>query len=220
MSQPSTVPSPIRILIVDDHQMMIDGIKSLLLNEPDFQLVAETTRPEEVMGLLSQKPVDIVICDVSMPGLSGIELTRLIKAEHPSIHLLALSMHGDRDTISDMLEAGISGYVLKNTGKDELLQAIRKIASGGLFFSEEVTMEMMRVVRPQKPLNTSEPVRLTTRELEIVKLISNEYSNAQIGEALFISERTVETHRKNIFRKTNTKSVAGLIKLVIEQGLI
>ncbi len=212
--------SPIRLLIVDDHQMMIDGIKSLLIYESDFNLIAETTQPETVIGLLEIDLVDIVIADVNMPGISGIELTRLIKEKFPQVQVLALSMHGDRDTISDMLEAGISGYVLKNTGKDELLQALRKIASGGLFFSDEVTLEMMRAARIPKPVAVNAPVRLTPREIEIVKLIASEFNNAEIGENLFISERTVETHRKNIFRKTETKSVAGLIKLAIEQGII
>ncbi len=216
----SAPKSEIRLLIVDDHQMMIDGIKSLLLYESDFRIVAETTQPKDVMGLLAKEQADIVIADVSMPGITGIELTKLIRNQYPTIHVLALSMHGDRDTISDMLEAGISGYVLKNTGKDELLEALHKIASGGLFFSEDVTREMMRSVRSSRPTPVVEKIRLTPREIEIVKLIAAEYSNAQIGDALFISERTVETHRKNIFRKTATKSVAGLIKLVMEQGFL
>ncbi len=128
-------------------------------------------------------------------------------------------MHDDRQTISDMLEVGISGYVLKNTGMDELTAAITKVTNGQMFFSAEVTDTMMKAM--SEPKNTNkETVSLTPREIEIVKLISTELSNAQIGEKLFISERTVETHRKNIFRKTNTKSVAGLIKLAMESKWI
>jgi DNA-binding NarL/FixJ family response regulator len=128
-------------------------------------------------------------------------------------------MHGDRETISDMLEVGICGYVLKNTGMEELTNALTRISNGNLFFSEDVTNEMMKAMSEPKPA-AKETISLTPREIEIVKLISQELNNAQIGEKLFISERTVETHRKNIFRKTNTKSVAGLIKLAIEHKMI
>ena len=154
-----------------------------------------------------------------MKELSGIELAKRVKVIDSNIKILALSMHDDRQTISDMLEVGINGYVLKNTGMDELTAAIIKVANGQMFFSAEVTETMMKAMA--EPKNTSkETISLTPREIEIVKLISTELSNAQIGEKLFISERTVETHRKNIFRKTNTKSVAGLIKLAMESKWI
>lgn len=130
-------------------------------------------------------------------------------------------MFGERTTISEMLDAGASGYILKNTGKEELITALNKIISGGMFFSDEVSAEMMKTLseRGQKEKDESQ-INLTDREKEILRLIAQEFSNAKISEKLFISERTVESHRKNIFRKTNTKTIVGLIKYAMENKLV
>ncbi len=211
--------SQFNIYIVDDHKMMIDGISALLKNDERFVIIGQNTNPLNALLEIEKKKPHVLITDISMKELSGIELAKRVKAIDNDIKILALSMHDDRQTISDMLEVGISGYVLKNTGMDELTAAITKVANGQMFFSAEVTDTMMKAM--SEPKNTNkETVSLTPREIEIVKLISTELSNAQIGEKLFISERTVETHRKNIFRKTNTKSVAGLIKLAMESKWI
>jgi two-component system, NarL family, nitrate/nitrite response regulator NarL len=209
----------LEVYIVDDHQIMIDGIKALLNNDKRFQVTGQNTSPVNALQELKDKQPDILITDINMKEMSGIELAKKIRQVYPDLKILALSMHGDRETISDMLVAGINGYVLKNTGMEELTHALTRISNGQLFFSDDVTAELMKAASEPKPV-LKEVVSLTAREIEIVKLISLEMSNAQIGEKLFISERTVETHRKNIFRKTNTKSVAGLIKLAIEQKMI
>jgi DNA-binding NarL/FixJ family response regulator len=215
----SVLNKKIRLYIVDDHQIMIDGIKALLINKPAFEIIGENTNPLNAFEEIKRNTPDIVISDINMKEMSGIELTKQLKEIFPSLKILALSMYGDKETISEMLEAGINGYVLKNTGTDELVMALNKLAANQPFFSDEVTTEMMRVITtPKTP--QKEVVHLTPREIEIVKLISEEYNNAKIGDKLFISERTVETHRKNIFRKTNTKSVAGLIKYAIDQKII
>ncbi|PBQ30266.1 DNA-binding response regulator [Sphingobacteriaceae bacterium] len=208
-----------RIYIVDDHQIMIDGIKSLLAISNAFEVVGEQTNPLKAIEAIPEKKADILITDISMKEMSGIELARKMRVSMPDLKILALSMYSDRETISEMLVAGINGYVLKNTGMEELIAALTKISQGHQFFSEEVTAEMMKAFSQPK-IDSKELVNLTNRELEIVKLIAEEYSNAQIGDKLFISERTVETHRKNIFRKTNTKSVAGLVKFAIGHNLI
>jgi DNA-binding NarL/FixJ family response regulator len=155
-----------------------------------------------------------------MPEISGVELTRMIRKYHPKIKVLALSMFGERSTISEMLEAGISGYILKNTGKEELINALLKVQEGGMYFSDEITEELIKSISQKTEVKEEIQVRLTERELEIVKLIAAEKSNLEIAALLFISERTVETHRKNIFRKTNTKGVVGLLKLAMEQKWI
>ncbi len=211
--------SKLDIYIVDDHKIMIDGISALLRNEERFRIVGDNTSPVRALEEIKEKKPHVLITDINMKELSGIELAKKVKEYDDNIKILALSMHDDRQTISDMLEVGISGYVLKNTGMDELTMAINKVANGQMFFSAEVTETMMKAMSEPK-ITPKETISLTPREVEIVKLISSELSNAQIGEKLFISERTVETHRKNIFRKTNTKSVAGLIKLAIEQKWI
>lgn len=215
----SVTKTKFTVYIIDDHQIMIDGIKALLNNNKQFQVAGQNTSPLKAIEELKENAPDILITDINMKEMSGIELAKKIREVYPELKILALSMHGDRETISDMLEVGISGYVLKNTGMEELTNALTRIANGQLFFSDEVTTELMKAASEPKPV-AKDVISLTAREVEIVKLIAQEMSNAQIGEKLFISERTVETHRKNIFRKTNTKSVAGLIKLAIENKII
>ncbi|MES3016381.1 MAG: response regulator transcription factor [Bacteroidota bacterium] len=204
-----------RIFIVDDHQLVIDGLRSLLGGSNKYQISGSSQDPESVIDLLQQFPSDILLTDISMPSMSGIELTRLVKKKFPAIKIIAISMHGENQIIKEMLDAGISGYILKNTGKVELLQALDKVLDGGTFFDEAVTREILNSFN-----NKTDEKRLTIREIEIIKLIEKEFSNRQISDKLFISERTVETHRKNIFRKTNTQSVVGLLKYAYALKLI
>jgi two-component system nitrate/nitrite response regulator NarL len=209
----------IKIIVVDDHQIMIDGIVALLANNKEYQVVAQTTNPNEAIQLISTHNPDVLITDINMGQLSGIELCKQVKNLFPKTKVLALSMYGDKETITEMIEAGVNGYILKNTGTSELLFAIEKIVNNQLFFSNDVTVEMLKNLTQAKTTQTDH-VSLTPREIQIVRLIADELNNFQIGEKLFISERTVETHRKNIFRKTNTKSVAGLIKFAIEHKIV
>jgi DNA-binding NarL/FixJ family response regulator len=210
-----------RLLIVDDHQMLLDGIRALLQDVPSFQIVAEAHNGNQALEELKKTPVDIVVTDISMPDMNGIELTQKIKSDYPDIKVLTLSMFSEKQTIREMVDAGVSGYILKNTGKEELVGALTKIASGGIYFGDEVTNEMMRMMSDNdREQEKKTAVTLTFREKEILKLITKEYSNVQIATELFISERTVETHRKNIFRKTNTKGIVGLIKYAYEYNLI
>lgn len=215
-----TAEQKIKLILVDDHQMLLDGLSSLLRSEKRFDIVGISNQAKQAMELITSTHPDIVITDINMPEINGVELTRMIKKFHPEIKVLALSMHGERSAISEMLEAGISGYILKNTGKEELVNALLKIFNGGLFFSDEITSEMMKSIAAKSPIEEETKIRLTEREIEIVKLIAAEKSNLEIAEMLFISERTVETHRKNIFRKTNTKSVVGLLKLAMDKKWI
>lgn len=211
----------IKIAILDDHQMLIDGLKALLLNEKQFEITGVYSNGKTALEMISGNIPDIVLSDINMPEMDGIAFTRELKQLYPSVKVLALSMFGEKSTISEMLAAGASGYILKNTGKEELMNALQKIAAGGMFFSDEVSAEMMKAMneRGQKKEEESN-VHFTEREKEIMQLIAREYSNAKIGETLFISERTVETHRKNIFRKANTKTVVGLMKFAIGHKLI
>jgi DNA-binding NarL/FixJ family response regulator len=208
----------IKIAIVDDHQIVIDGICALLEDHPNFQIIGSTTSPAQILFLLKEKPVDILLTDIMMPELTGQQLAKKVKEEFPSIKILALSMSGQGDIVNEMInDSDISGYVLKNIGKEELSAAIEKIAAGGIYFSEQVLAELARISNVKKQ---NEEVHLTQREVEIVRLIEKEMSNKEIADMLFISERTVETHRKNIFRKTKTNSVIGLVKYAYEHRLI
>lgn len=208
----------INLGLVDDHQIVIDGLISLLKDEQQFEFQFATTNPKEVEQLVNTKPIDVLLTDVMMPELPGNILAKEIRKKFPAVKILALSMNGEGDLVNEMINnADISGYVLKNIGKNELITAIEKIAAGGIYFSEEVLKELERLSKRKKE---NEQIHLTEREIEIIRLIEKEYSNRQIAETLFISERTVETHRKNIFRKTGTGSVIGLIKYAYEHKLI
>lgn len=203
------------LFIVDDHQMVVDGLRSLLNNEEKYSIVGCSNQPKDVMPMLDELKVNILLTDINMPHMSGVELTRNVKKKYPNIKVLALSMFGERQVIKEMIDAGISGYILKNTGKQELLEALDKISSGQTFFGEEVTRELMKSFK-----GNDEVSHLTNREIEIIRLIECEHSNKKIADMLFISERTVETHRKNIFRKTGTQSIVGLLKYAYEHKII
>jgi two-component system, NarL family, nitrate/nitrite response regulator NarL len=211
-------PGKISLAIVDDHQIVIDGLKSLLQGYDQFKVVLECTQPAQMLHLLEQTTIDILLTDVMMPVMNGAELSKAVHQKFPAIKILALSMSGQGDLVNKMIDdADIAGYVLKNIGKQELIKALEKISAGGIYFSDEVLHEMTRASEIKKQ---SDDAHLTAREIEIIKLIEKEQNNKQIAETLFLSERTVETHRKNIFRKTKTSGVIGLIKYSYEHKLI
>ncbi|MES2777930.1 MAG: response regulator transcription factor [Bacteroidota bacterium] len=208
----------INIVIVDDHRIVIDGLRSLLEDNPVFNIVTTTDDATEVPAIIAAHEVDVLLTDVMMPKMTGQELARLVRKQFPEIKILALSMSGQGDVVNEMInDADINGYVLKNISKAELTKAIIKIAGGGIYFSEEVLVELEKTSNIKKQ---NEDAQLTAREIEIIRLIEKEMSNKEIADTLFISERTVETHRKNIFRKSKTNSVVGLIKYAYVHKLI
>jgi two-component system, NarL family, nitrate/nitrite response regulator NarL len=204
--------------MVDDHQIVLDGLTSLLKGEKKFEFAFTTTDSREVESKLNEQHIDVLLTDVMMPHLAGNKLALQIKEKYPHVKILALSMSGQGELVNEMIEdADISGYVLKNIDKQELITALEKIAGGGIYFSDEVLDELERTSKKKK---LKEDAHLTARELEIIRLIEQEFNNRMIAQSLYISERTVETHRKNIFRKTNTNSVIGLVKFAYEHRLI
>lgn len=210
--------NPVKLIIVDDHQIVIDGLHSLLADDMGLSIVATTTLPAEALALQEKHQADMLLTDVMMPGMNGQQLAKQLKAKFPRMKILALSMSGEGDIVNEMInDSDINGYVLKNIGKDELRNAIYKIAGGGIYFSNDVLQELEKFSSGKKQIEDSQ---LTIREKEIIRLIEKELSNKEIADTLFISERTVETHRKNIFRKTKTSSVIGLVKYAYEHKLI
>ena len=208
----------ISLAIVDDHQIVIDGIKSLLQGLDNFTVAAECTEPIKMLEMLKLQQVDILLTDIMMPIMNGAQLAKEVRKLYPAIKILALSMSGQGDLVNQMIDdADIAGYVLKNIGKKEFIHALEKISSGGIYFSEDVLTEMTKASELKKE---NVEVNLTSREIEIIQLIEKEYSNKLIADSLFLSERTIETHRKNIFRKTKTNSVLGLIKYAYEHKII
>ncbi len=212
----------IKVLVVDDHQLIIDGLKSLLQDEPDIVFAGGANSMQEAIDFVRDNPVQVVLADISMPEGSGIETTRSLKEIQPDIQVLALTMHEDINMIRKMVEAGASGYILKRTNMNEVLEAIRVVAKGGKYLGrdvQEILLNNMGEPTTLSKLTVSQSV-LTQREKEILILIAKEMRNEEIAEKLFISERTVETHRRNMFTKTKTKSIVGLIKYAIANGLI
>jgi two-component system nitrate/nitrite response regulator NarL len=210
--------SKISLALVDDHQIVIDGLMALLKGEHRYEFAFATTQPKQVIEKLKSCHVDVLLTDVMMPEVPGNILAKEVHKQFPELKILALSMSGEGEIVNEMInDADISGYILKNVGKKELVAAIEKIAGGGIYFSDEVLTELTKTANRRKE---TEEAHLTGRELEIIRLIENEFNNRQIAEKLYISERTVETHRKNIFRKTGTNTVIGLVKYAYEHRLI
>lgn len=213
--------SKIRIVVADDHHILLDGLKALLQKQKDLEIAGMYDNGLSLFDDLPKSQPDVALVDINMPGLNGMELTKKIKEFYPGLPVIALSMHDDATHIMEMIEAGATGYLLKNVNDTELLGAIRAVSMGKMYFSQEVSDTITAyAVNKQRKQEQAEEVKLTDRELEILKLISEEMSNAQIAAALFISERTVETHRKNMLRKTNNKTIVGLLKYALERNLI
>ncbi|MEP2024878.1 MAG: response regulator transcription factor [Reichenbachiella sp.] len=207
------------MLIVDDHQMFIDGIQSLLIGQNKYQIKHQANDGQTALDLLANHEVDILISDLSMPGMSGTELVKTVKEKYHDIKVIVLSMHNNRETVGEILMSEAEGYILKNTGKKELLNALDRITDGSTFYSKEVMSLMLEKIEKQKQI-TDETECLTERELEILQLIVQEFSSEEIADQLFISKRTVDTHRKHILKKTKSKTIVGLIKFAFRNELV
>jgi DNA-binding NarL/FixJ family response regulator len=204
-----------KILLVDDHTILLDGVKSLLSQEEDLQVVGQASSAEAALEFLKKQDVDLIITDYSMPGMDGLSLLNTVKRIAPSTKIILLSMHDEVHLVKEILKAGVNGYVLKKDTHKELLSAIHDVRNGKVYLSSDVNKMLIMNLN-----NPDEGKLLTDREREILKLIAKEYTNKNIAEELFISERTVETHRKNIFKKTGTNSLVGLMKFAYANNLI
>ncbi len=208
----------ISIAILDDHQIVIDGLKLLLSSHEQFIIVNESNSGFEMLEMLQEKPVDILLTDIMMPDIDGYEVAMRVKAKFPAVKVVALTMNGEGMLIDKMIEqAEISGYLLKTIDKKELVTALQTIHKGIRYFSDEIMNELETY---QKIKKENDSIRLTSREIEIIKCIAEDMSNKQIADKLFISERTVETHRKNIFRKTDIHTAIGLIEFAKKRQII
>lgn len=210
----------IKVIIADDHQMFIDGIKSLLVNEKGIKVAGQALNGKEVIALLEKEPADIVLLDVNMPEMDGIEATKLIRQRFPSVKILMLTMYNNHEFVFGLMNAGASGYILKNTGRTELLDAIKSVNEGKTFYSKEVTETILQNFSKKPAEQRVEAAHLTEREKDVLKLIAQEYNTQEIAAELFISTNTVETHRKNLLSKLQAKNIAGLVKFAIQTGLV
>jgi DNA-binding NarL/FixJ family response regulator len=205
----------IKVFIVDDHYMVIEGIQSLLERDPDIEIIGHASTAVSCLSFLDRQEPDVILLDISLPDMSGIDLCREIKKDHPAVYVLGLSTFNQFSFIEKMLEMGASGYLLKNATKQELSIAIKNVSEGKRYLSYEASMTL----RDMHAASSGAPV-LTRREKEILQLISEGFTNPAIAEKLFISLTTVETHRKNLLAKFKVKNTAILIKTASENKMI
>jgi DNA-binding NarL/FixJ family response regulator len=214
----------IKILIADDHSLVRTGLRQLLEGSAEFSVVGEAESGEEAVRQVAKLKPDIAILDISMPGMSGIEATRTIGRENTGTRVLILTIHESEEYIYQMVRAGASGYVLKDAGRDELFTAVRAVAAGERFFSPGVSKlmveEFIRRATEQESGPPAPDEVLTNRESEILKHIAEGLTNQQIADKLFISVRTVDTHRTNLMQKLDIHDTASLVRYAIQKGLV
>ncbi|MBT6440551.1 MAG: response regulator transcription factor [Flavobacteriales bacterium] len=211
----------IKVLLVDDHQIIRDGIRSLLSYAEGIEVVGECSDGLEAISCaVSEKP-DVILMDINMPKINGIDATKKIITNNPDSKILVLTVHDELAYISKMLHAGALGYVLKTTNKAELIAAIKSVSKGEKYFSTEVTETMLsRFIDSHKSDSDAEEKELTIREIEVLVLISTELTNAEIGEKLFISTRTVDAHRRSLLSKLGARNTAGLVAYAIKNKFL
>lgn len=215
----------IKVVLVDDHKIIRDGLKALLSNNNEIEVVGECSNGNELIEFLKHNEIRVVLMDINMPELNGIDTTTIITKEFPKVRVLALSMHKEDRFISKILKEGALGYVLKSTSGKELIEAIKKVAAGENYFSEEVVAIMMSKYTKNGPIAkaTAGLVSIdefTSREVEIIKLVANGLTNNKIADTLIISPRTVDTHRRNILQKLGVHNTAGIVKFAFKHELV
>lgn len=208
-----------KIIIADDHQIIIDGLKSILTNTP-YHIIAEAANGQQAADIIQSNPekFDLLITDISMPLLSGTELCKIIKHNFPKIKVLMLSMYSSTPMVRESVLAEADGFMLKNSGKEELLEALHTILNNGTYYSDEVIPVIYSQIEKEKKQKENTSI-LSNREREILSLIVKEYTSEQIADKLFISKKTVDNHRTNILKKTGCRSTIGLVKYALKNGI-
>ena len=212
----------VKILIVDDHQLIRLGVKSILKKEAQFELVAEAENGMQALQLVRKYEPEIVLLDIHLPLMQGNEVCRAILKEYPLTKVLVLSVEKDESYINEMVRSGALGYVLKDASITELSNAIKVLIQGNSYFSKEVSAAILSQIGQQRKMetkfNSPKKPRLSKRDLQVLKLISEELTNKEIAIKLFISPRTVDTHRRNLLQKLEVKNTAGLVKYYLRQS--
>lgn len=212
----------IKIVLVDDHKMVREGLKRFLEDNQDFEIVVEAENGRDCLDQLATVEADIVLTDLSMPQMNGLELTKILRKQFPKIKVIALTMMDDSQHIKQMLAEGVMGYLLKNCSEDDLMIAINKVYNGNTYYAPEVTNIILNSIRKVNPRRQSKVVNempLTVREKEVLYLILKEKTNQEIAEKLFISVRTVDAHKRNLLDKTGSRNVAGLVIFALDHEL-
>lgn len=208
----------IRLVIADDHPIIIDGIKTLLKHDQEIGLVKEVNNGIELVEFLEKHVVDVVLLDINMPEMNGIDACRIIKNKYPDIRVLVFSQYNDKRFVKRLLKCGAKGYLLKNSGASEIIKAVKMVNSGGMYLSKDLP-DIFGDRKSNTQSNNLFP-DISARELDVLKLICNELNTQEIAESLFISPHTVETHRANLLLKVGVKNTAGLVKWAVENEII
>ena len=213
---------PIHILLADDHHILRAGLRALLNAEPDLDIVGEAADGNEVLQLAVKLRPDLVLMDINMPGLGGIDATKRLKVILPEIRVLILTVHEDESLLREAIHAGASGYVIKRAAESELINAIYAISRGDVYIHPAMTRALLKDLAPETPpkSSTSTQDTLTNREVDVLRLIARGYTNNQIAELLSISPRTVEGHRANLMHKLDLHSRVELVEYAEEHGLL
>lgn len=211
----------IRLLLCDDHPLVIEGIKLMLSDDQRFQIVGEVNNGQEALDFLAVNEVDILLMDINMPVLNGLETAKILKKEHPELKVIMLSMLNDSHIIKHLIEQGVKAYLMKNAGQEEIVSTILTVNDGETCFDNKLLMEILELkkTRTRKKENSLFP-KLSRREKEILALIVEEHTTSEIAKALFISFGTVETHRRNMLNKLGLRNTAGLVRTAIEFDLL
>ncbi|MBL4594584.1 MAG: response regulator transcription factor [Flavobacteriales bacterium] len=209
----------IRILLVDDHKLIRDGLKSIINTSHNIKVIHECSNGREAINYLEDNAseIDVILIDITMPEMNGIDATEIIVKLHPSLNILALTMHAEEAYIMKMIKAGALGYVLKDAGRDKIIDAIKTVYQKEKYYSNEVSLKLINVL-----LNKDKVVEptLSNREVQILTSITNGNTNREIAKELYISDRTVESHRRNIIKKLNLRNTAELVKYALTHKLV
>lgn len=216
------MPDKKTIIIVDDHNLFRKGIKSLLDNIPTYEIIGEASNGKDFLDLLDKQVPDVVLTDISMPIMDGIEATRIAVSKYPNISIIALSMYGDEEYYHAMIDAGVKGFILKDSAPEELEAALKAILNGENYFSQSIIANVIKHFNTNKKNidKISETANLTLREKEVLEYLCNGLSTNEIAEKLYLSTRTVERHRANLLLKTDTKNAVSLVIYAIKHKLI
>ncbi len=217
-----TTINDIKIIIADDHEIFRDGFKLMLSKQKDIQLIGEAANGRELLELVNEHIPDVVITDIKMPIMDGIEAAKKIAAQFPDMGIIGLSMFDEDDLIIDMLEAGAKGYLLKNANKEQIIEAIKTVYNGDPYYCKTTSNKLTQMIAKSKfnPYRKKEAIEFSDREKEIITLVCQELTNKEIADKLFLSSRTVEGHRLKIMEKMNVKNPVGLVVYALKHGLV
>lgn len=211
-----------RILIVDDHQLIIDGLRGFIESNSDYLIIGEANTGTDAIRLATVLSPDLILMDIEMPEMSGIQACQEIKKSFPKIKIIIVSMHNEKQLIKKLIDQGADGYLLKNSHQKEVMDAIEKVLNNQIYLSQDVTLSLLdkSQVKSAHGSDVTTIAQLTEREVEILKLVAQGMTNKEVGDNLNISHRTVDTHRTNLMKKLDVTNVAGLIRFAFKNGLI